>query len=115
MSLQEDNRKLPILLTYEGENTFTILADYWYSMNCKVKATVEFSETNKAFADGRYIYTEGKFKGHFGTYRIYRFNEDDNKLLVLYQHIFPRENEFNPDNNRGWEIWEKSPEKKYYH
>lgn len=106
-SLQEDNRKLPISLTYEGENTFTILADYWYSLKCKVKATVEFSETNKVYAQGRYLYSEGKFKDHFGTYKIYRFDEDDNKLLVLYQHIYPRENEFNPDANRGWEIWQK--------
>lgn len=108
LSIQEDNRKLPITLTYAGGNTFTILAEYWWSLKCKVKATVEFSETNRAFADGRYLYIEGTYKGHFGTYRIFRFNEDDNKLLVLYQHIYPRSIEFNPDNNRGWEIWEKT-------
>ncbi len=107
LTIQEDNRKLPIVITYEGENTFTILADYWYSLKCKVKATVEFSETNKLYAHGRYLYIEGKLKGNFGTYTIYRFDEDDNKLLVLYQHIYPREDIDNPDKNRGWEIWQK--------
>jgi len=110
-SLQEDNRKLPIELKYLGENTFTIKADYWYSKNCKVEALIEFNESNKLIAHGRYLYTEGEFKGHFGTYTIYKFQEDDNKLLVLYQHIFPREMNFNPDANRGWEIWQRNETK----
>lgn len=106
-SLQEDNRKLPIELYYQGENTFSIKADYWYSKKCKVEAIIEFIESNKLIAQGRYLYTEGEFKGHFGTYTIYKFHEDDNKLLVLYQHIYPREIDFNPDSNKGWEIWQK--------
>jgi hypothetical protein len=107
-SLQDDNRKLSIVIKYDGENNFSIKADYWYSKKCKVEAVVEFNESNRAIAHGRYLYTAGEFKGHFGTYTIYKFTEDDNKLLILYQHIYPRETDFNPDANRGWEIWQKN-------
>lgn len=107
-NIQEDNRKLPIKIIYEGENTFKINADYWYSKNCKVEATIEFGESNKSVAHGRYLYTQGELIGHFGTYTIYKFNETEKKLLVLFQHIYPREKKNNPDANRGWEIWIKT-------
>lgn len=109
-SLQDDNRKLPIEIKYLGENSFSIKADYWYSKKCKVEGIIEFNELNKSIAHGRYLHTDGAYKGHFGTYVIYKFHEADNKLLVLYQHVYPRETDFNPDLNRGWEIWQKIPD-----
>jgi len=103
------NNNLPIEIRYLGENSFEIEASYWKELGCIVEAHLEFVESNKMMATGRYRYIDGcSFSGHFGTYTVYRVQEDDSKLLVLYQHVFPRRNEHNPDANRGWEIWEKA-------
>jgi hypothetical protein len=59
-------------------------------------------------AYGPYRYIAGaSYVGHQGIYKIYRLEEDKTKLLVLYHHLFPRKPEYNPDNNKGWEIWQK--------
>jgi hypothetical protein len=106
--IRENNLNLPVRLQYLGGNAFRIEADYWKNTGCKVEAHIEFVESNKMVATGRYRYLEGsEYAGHFGTYVVYRFQEDHNKLLVLYQHVFPRNPDFNPDANRGSEIWVK--------
>ncbi|MBK8498868.1 MAG: hypothetical protein IPL52_08635 [Flavobacteriales bacterium] len=104
------NIDLEVHLHYLEGNGFRIDANYWKNLDCKVEAHVEFVESNKMVATGRYRYLDGSaYSGHFGTYTVYRFQEDDNKLLVLYQHVFPRRTDNNPDANRGWEIWERRP------
>lgn len=110
-NMRSRNIDLPIELTYAGGNAFRIKARYWSDLECKVEAHIEFVESNKMIATGRYRYIEGTAymdPPHFGTYTVYRFQEDDNKLLILYQHVFPRKQDNNPDANRGWEIWEKA-------
>lgn len=111
-NIRSRNVDLPIELNYAGGNAFRISASYWSDLKCKVDAHIEFVESNKMIATGRYRYVEGTAfvnPPHFGTYVVYRFKEDDGRLLVLYQHIFPRMKDNNPDANRGWEIWEKDP------
>lgn len=106
--IRKYNIGLPVKLRYLGGHAFGIDAEYWSDQGCKVEAHIEFSESNGMVATGRYRYLDGcAFSGDFGTYTVYRFQEDDNKLLVLYQHVFPRRNVNNPDKNRGWQIWEK--------
>ncbi len=105
----EQNCGLSIKIKYLGENAFSVAAEYWKDNNAQVTALIEFNETNKMVAHGRYHYiNDGEFKGHFGTYTVYRFEENDNKLLVLFHHVFPRKLANNPDSNKGWEIWEKA-------
>ena len=109
-AMQKENVGLEIELRYLGGNAFGITANYWKSGGCVVEAHVEFIESNKMVATGRYRYepkTGCDCSGDFGTYTVYRVQEDDRKLLVLYQHVFPRKQAKNPDANRGWEIWER--------
>jgi hypothetical protein len=71
-------------------------------------STFEFNETNKMIGSGTYIYTAGEsFIGHFGSFEIFLLETQPNRIYVRYQHVFPRDPEFNPDNNRGWEIWKR--------
>lgn len=110
-NIRSRNNGLPIDLRYEGGNAFRVSVGYWSDLNCKVEAHIEFVESNKMIATGRYRYVEGAAymnPPHFGTYAVCRFQEDDGRLLVLYQHVFPRMSDNNPDANRGWEIWEKA-------
>jgi len=110
-NMRSQNNDLEIKLSYKGENIFTIDAKYWKHENASVNATIEFNESNKMVANGYYHYVSGKsFLGHFGRYTIYfNYKEDNNKILALYHHLFPRDLIYNPDNNRGWEVWEKQP------
>lgn len=108
-NIRARNNDLPINLHYVGGSAFRIDARYWNDLGCQVEAHIEFVESNRMVATGRYRYLEGcEFSGHFGTYTVYRMQEDDNRLLVLYHHVFPRMNINNPDANRGWEIWERA-------
>jgi hypothetical protein len=108
-NMQARNIGLPIELHYSGGDAFRIEARYWEDLGCRVEAQIEFVEGNRMVATGRYRYLDGcDYSGHYGTYTVYRMQEDDNRLLVLYQHVFPRMNANNPDANRGWEIWEKA-------
>lgn len=107
--MRAENNGLPVELTYDGENAFSVRANYWKGIGAIVKAHVEFIESNKMVATGRYRYIEGKeLVGHFGTYTIYRADENGGELLVQYQHLFPRSQATNPDRNRGWEVWSKT-------
>ena len=56
-------------------------------------------------ASGTYKYFKGKkFANHFGSLQLFLLENESNRIYVKYHHVFPREVEFNPDNNRGWEI-----------
>ena len=104
---QQNNVGLSIDFEYTGGYQFLIEAEYFYNMDGKVHATIDFSKANKSVGTGRYLHVQGRFKGHFGTFTIYQLPDDHDKLLVLYQHIHPREISWNPDENKGWEIWIK--------
>ncbi|HAL83685.1 MAG TPA: hypothetical protein DCO83_16800 [Mucilaginibacter sp.] len=105
--MKEDNNSLDIHLTHDkGTHSLKFTADYWKSINAKVVGTIEFNEKNGTTASGRYRYTTG-FVGHWGICKIYRLEEDKTKLFVQYHHVFPRKLENNPDENKGWEIWQK--------
>jgi len=107
--MQTENNGLQVELIYDGQNAFTVTASYWKSVGAVVKARLEFIDSNKMVATGRYRYIEGKeLIGHFGTYTVYRADENGTELLVQYQHLFPRSNDTKPDSNRGWEVWSKS-------
>lgn len=107
--MKSKNLNLDIYLTHvKATHSLKFTADYWKHENAKVEGTIEFNEKNGTTASGRYRYTAGaSFIGHSGTYKIYRLEEDKTKLLVQFHHLFPRRLENNPDNNRGWEIWQK--------
>ncbi len=107
--IKEQNINLIISLEYLGENKFKADIEYWKNDNAKAIGFIEFNDTNKLIASGTYKYYQGqKFTNHFGTLDVFRFNEQPNRLYVKYQHIFPREIGNNPDNNRGWKIWDKN-------
>ena len=106
--IKKQNIGLIIVLSYQSENSFCVDISYWKDDIAKAYSIIEFNETNKVMASGTYKYYQGdNFKDHFGTLELFRFGQDSNILYVKYQHIFPRTTEYNPDNNRGWEIWEK--------
>ena len=106
--MKTENLGLEIIVTYIGDNNFELSTNYWKANNAQAIGMLEFSESNKSIANGRYQYTKGGpiYEGSFGTYLVHRLGNED-KLYVLYQHIFPRKNENNPDNNKGWEVWQK--------
>lgn len=106
--MKTENNGLPVELDYDGGNAFKATVNYWKSENAVAKAHLEFIESNKMVATGRYRYVEGTWLvEHFGTYTVYRADENGAELLVQYQHLFPRSQETNPDSNRGWEVWTK--------
>ena len=107
--MKSQNLLLEVHLTHiKGTHRLTFVANYWKSENARAEGTIEFNENNGNNATARYRYTEGAgYIVQSGIYRIYRLEEDKTKLLVLYQHLFPRKQEYNPDDNRGWEIWQK--------
>ncbi len=107
--MKSENENLDIYLTHvQGTHSLKFIANYWKSANAKVEGTIEFNEKSGIAASGRYRYTVGAgYVGQSGTYKIYRLEEDKTKLLVQYHHLFPRKLEYNPDKNRGWEVWQK--------
>ena len=107
--LEKENIGLAITLTYVGENRFTADIEYWKSDSGRVTGIIEFNESNKLLASGTYKYYQGgnRFKDHFGKFDIFRFEDNANLIYVKYQHVFPRKSPQSPDENRGWEVWQK--------
>lgn len=107
--MHNSNVDLPIDIRHiAGTNSIDITADYWKNDGAQVKAIVEFNEANRLIGDGVYRYVKGETyvrDGHMGTYKI--FNTQDGQLLVQYQHIYPRGQKYNPDENKGWQVWTK--------
>lgn len=106
--IRDNNIGLEIDLTYEGENKFRALIQYWKHEGAEALATLEFNETNKMIASGTYKYYKGQsFLNHFGSLQLFLLDNEPNRIYVRYHHVFPRHVAYNPDNNRGWEIWER--------
>lgn len=106
--MKEKNINLEIDLIYQGENKFQAIIQYWKHENAEALSTVEFNETNKMIASGTYKYIKGEsFINHFGSIELFLLENEPNKIYVRYHHVFPRVLEYNPDNNRGWEVWER--------
>lgn len=112
------NKGLKIKLEYLGGHSFKSTAEYWksdFGVDV-VEAIFHFSDINHTTAFGKYKYKlchhyldrepKGEHKGHFGTYTIHR-DLDSDELVVLYQHLYPREYPNDIIANRGWERWKK--------
>lgn len=104
---------LNIKLKYdESKNCLFIEEEVWKLSQENigiVHAYIEFESPRRNIGYGRYKHVKGKHKGNFGTYTLHRFEENSSRLIVLYQHIFPRNKKNDADNNRGWQIWKKLP------
>lgn len=112
------NKGLKIKLEYLGGHGFKSTVEYWksdFGVDV-VEAIFHFSDNNSTTAFGKYKYTnchhkpvrepKGDHKGHFGTYTIHR-DLDSDELVVLYEHLYPREYPNDIITNRGWERWSK--------
>jgi hypothetical protein len=108
--MKAQNVGLHIHITYLGGHEFSMELEYWKNENAKAKGFIEFNPKDKKSASGYYRYTEGKsFTGEFNHYDKVELSWDESKkeMIVIYRHQHPRTIPFNPDNNRGWEIWQK--------
>jgi hypothetical protein len=113
VGMRNENNGLDIKMTYLGGHEFSLLINYWKSENAKAKGFIEFNPKDKQSARGNYRYIEGdSYVGEFSHYGQLELNWDENKkeMIVIYHHQHPRKIPFNPDNNRGWEIWKKTNE-----
>jgi hypothetical protein len=107
LNLQKtDNIGLSINMSYKGGHEFMVNIEYWKSKDCKAIAFIEFNNHDKTTARGNYRYTQGEYKGHYGNLEL-SWDENQNEMIVFYQHKYPRIAEFDPDRNRGWEVWKK--------
>lgn len=108
--MKSKNVNLKIKMTYKGGHEFDIEADYWENENAKVIGLVEFNPKDKQAAKGMYRYTQGvSYVGEYNHFGEYSLNWDDNQkaMIVFFQHKYPRKKSFNPDENKGWEVWKK--------
>lgn len=105
-----DNIGLRVFISYVEKHTIKITADYW--KNDEVTAYVNFSQENLYVGNGTYYYSkvdtsrEYNHENNRGIYKIFR-QENSSDLLVLFEHIYPRDKGHNPNLNKGWEIWQK--------
>lgn len=109
-NIRVQNIGLRISISHIEKNTIELEAEYWKNDKAKIKAIIEFVESNRHTGIGRYWYIEGdtyRDRNHMGEMILYRNRENDNQIIVRYHHIFPRQNENNPEKNHGWEIWER--------
>lgn len=112
--MRDENIGLFIQLNYIGGHEFSLNIEYWKSENAKAKGFIEFNPKDKTSATGYYRYTQGKsYTGEFNHLDRIELSWDESKkeMIVIYRHLHPRKIPFNPDNNRGWEIWAKTNEK----
>jgi hypothetical protein len=107
INVRNENNDLTVKMTYLGQHEFSLLIDYWKSENAQAKGIVEFNPNDKQSGKGNYRYIAGKsYEGHFGSLEL-NWDENNKQMIVIYRHQYPREIPFNPDNNRGWEVWTK--------
>lgn len=107
IGLRKENIGLFISITYEGGHEFLIDINYWKSDNAKAKGFAEFNPKDKKSGKGNYRYIQGEnYINQYGKLEL-SWDENKNEMLVFYHHQFPRTLPFNPDNNRGWEVWKK--------
>ncbi len=100
-----DNIGLLISMNYQGGHEFLLDINYWKSKNAKAIGFVEFNPKDKKSGKGNYRYIQGEgYIGQYGKLEL-SWDENRNEMLVFYHHQYPRTLPFNPDNNRGWEVW----------
>lgn len=105
---RNENIGLTINMAYLGQHEFSVLIDYWKSENARAKGIVEFNPNDKQSGKGNYRYIAGtNYEGHFGSLEL-NWDENNKQMIVIYRHQYPRKIPFNPDNNRGWEVWTKT-------
>lgn len=97
------NIEKDVFLHYLGNGNFKVETSYWDS---KVEGSLTFDPKDLTTGAGKYKYIQGDLKGLFGSY-IVNYDQHYDRLIVFYQHLFPRDANNKPDENRGWEIWEK--------
>ncbi|HLX54794.1 MAG TPA: hypothetical protein VKR58_12670 [Aquella sp.] len=108
VNMREENNDLIIEMTYIGGHEFLLLINYWKSENAQAQGIVEFNPKDKQLGKGNYRYIAGKsYKGHYGRLDL-NWDENNKEMVIIYNHQYPREIPFNPDKNRGWEIWTKT-------
>lgn len=109
--MRKENIGLFISMIYLGGHEFSLDLNYWKSESAKAKGFIEFNPKDKKSAKGNYRYLHGKsYVGddiHYGRFEL-SWEENKNEMIVFYHHLYPREIPFNPDNNRGWEVWRKT-------
>lgn len=111
VGMRQENNGLYIKMTYLGGHEFSIIINYWKSENAKANGFIEFNPKDRKSAKGNYRYVQGKsYVGEFNHYGRLELSWDENKkeMIVIYHHQHPRKIPFNPDNNRGWEVWTKT-------
>ena len=113
IGIRNENIGLFISMTYLGGHEFSVDLNYWKSENAKAKGFVEFNPKDKKSGKGNYRYLTGQSYAeknrHYGRLEL-SWDEIENQMLVFYHHQYPRTLPFNPDNNRGWEVWTKIDE-----
>jgi len=108
VNMRNENNGLLINMTYLGQHEFSVLIHYWKSENAQAKGIVAFNPNDRQSGKGNYRYNAGKiYEGHFGSLEL-NWDENNKQMIVIYRHQYPREIPFNPDNNRGWEVWTKT-------
>jgi hypothetical protein len=106
-NMRNENNDLIIEMTYVGSHEFSLRINYWKSENAQAKGIVEFNISDKQSGKGNYRYVAGQnYSGHYGRLEL-NWDENNKEMIVIYSHQYPRKIPFNPDNNRGWEIWTK--------
>jgi hypothetical protein len=107
--MRSDNIGLNMSISKISEDKFSyqLKTEYWRSSDAIALINVTFTNENRTVANGKYEYIQGdNFNGHMGSYQVH-WERKSNKLICFYHHLFPRDLQFNPDNNRGWEVWKK--------
>ena len=111
--MRAQNVGLFISITYLGGHEFSLMINYWKDHNAKAKGFIEFNPKDKQTGLGNYRYIEGiPFVGedpHYGQLEV-SWDDVKSEMILFYRHKYPREISFNPDNNRGWEVWKKTDE-----
>ena len=107
-NIKANNVGLEILVFYNGGHSFLANANYWEKEKAEATIAFEFNDTNNKIASGTYKYVKGQsVLNDFGSYKLYILENEQDKIYLRYQHVFPRESKNNPDANRGWEVWQK--------
>jgi len=108
VDMRNENNGLTINMTYLGEHEFSLHIHYWKSKNAQAKGIVEFNPNDRQSGNGNYRYIVGKgYEGQFGSLDL-NWDENHKQMIIIYRHQYPRGILFNPDNNRGWEVWTKT-------
>jgi len=107
VDMRKENLDCAINISYVGGHEFSLIINYWKTKKAQARGFVEFNPKDKKSGKGNYRYVIGE--GYIGQFGVLELNWDEIKeeMIVIYRHQYPREIPFNPDANRGWEVWKK--------